>query len=240
VTGRWSQDEHALFLSGLAALGPGEWRAISANYVETRTPLQVASHAQTHFARLRKQRRAAPARTWNSAVDLPMSAPPMPPLMYPIAGPSPYLSSATALPTPLSGGCGLGEYDPGFYPQAIRPPSGMMMSNYQHFLPQYLPNAGATAPAFGGGDRGYDEQLYGGSLAGRSHHDASVAAAGGVMLDPGVAVPGQTQSLTVLGVNPPFPGSAEAAATGMVPHPYHVTVGTESAAQSSGSHPSHG
>ncbi|MCO5610478.1 hypothetical protein L7F22_064716 [Adiantum nelumboides] len=48
----WTEDEHKNFLLGLAKFGKGDWRSISRNYVRTRTPTQVASHAQKYFIRL--------------------------------------------------------------------------------------------------------------------------------------------------------------------------------------------
>lgn len=41
-----------LFLMGLKKYGKGDWRNISRNFVMTRTPTQVASHAQKYFLRL--------------------------------------------------------------------------------------------------------------------------------------------------------------------------------------------
>ncbi|KAF2325383.1 hypothetical protein GH714_027298 [Hevea brasiliensis] len=51
----WSEEEHKLFLLGLQKVGKGDWRGISRNFVKTRTPTQVASHAQKYFLRRNNQ-----------------------------------------------------------------------------------------------------------------------------------------------------------------------------------------
>lgn len=56
----WTEEEHKLFLLALQKLGKGDWRGISRKFVKTRTPTQVASHAQKYFLRqsnLNKRRR---------------------------------------------------------------------------------------------------------------------------------------------------------------------------------------
>ncbi|KAE9613788.1 hypothetical protein Lal_00016374 [Lupinus albus] len=47
----WTEEEHRMFLLGLQKLGKGDWRGIARNYVKSRTPTQVASHAQKYFIR---------------------------------------------------------------------------------------------------------------------------------------------------------------------------------------------
>ncbi|KAL1531180.1 transcription factor KUA1-like [Salvia divinorum] len=59
----WTEEEHRLFLIGLQKLGKGDWRGIARNYVISRTPTQVASHAQKYFIRqsnvTRRKRRSS-------------------------------------------------------------------------------------------------------------------------------------------------------------------------------------
>ncbi|XP_022735832.1 transcription factor MYB1R1-like [Durio zibethinus] len=47
----WTEEEHKRFLLGLQKAGKGDWKGISRNFVKTRTPTQVASHAQKYFLR---------------------------------------------------------------------------------------------------------------------------------------------------------------------------------------------
>ncbi|RHN57471.1 putative transcription factor MYB-HB-like family [Medicago truncatula] len=47
--GHWTEDEHKLFLKGLKKHGKGCWKDISKEFVVTKTPTQIASHAQKYF-----------------------------------------------------------------------------------------------------------------------------------------------------------------------------------------------
>ncbi|XP_071731640.1 transcription factor MYB1R1 [Rutidosis leptorrhynchoides] len=64
----WTEDEHKLFLLGLEKVGKGDWRGISRNFVKTRTPTQVASHAQKYFLRRNNLNRR---RRRSSIFDIP-------------------------------------------------------------------------------------------------------------------------------------------------------------------------
>ncbi|KAL1813881.1 hypothetical protein ACET3Z_023946 [Daucus carota] len=58
----WTQSEHISFLIGLEKLGKGHWKGISKDYVPTKTPTQVASHAQKYYIRISgvEKKRASP------------------------------------------------------------------------------------------------------------------------------------------------------------------------------------
>ncbi|CAN6175265.1 unnamed protein product [Urochloa humidicola] len=50
----WTSEEQRQFLHGVNCLGRGSWKFISEYFVPSRTPAQVASHAQKYFNRIKK------------------------------------------------------------------------------------------------------------------------------------------------------------------------------------------
>ncbi|KAK6914825.1 SANT/Myb domain [Dillenia turbinata] len=75
----WTEEEHRMFLIGLQKLGKGDWRGIAKNYVISRTPTQVASHAQKYFIRqsnaTRRKRRSS---LFDMVPDMATDTPPVP------------------------------------------------------------------------------------------------------------------------------------------------------------------
>ena len=59
-TGRWTFEEHKLFLSGLEKHGKG-WKKI-ASLIKTRTVVQIRTHAQKYFQKLAKAQNNAEAQ----------------------------------------------------------------------------------------------------------------------------------------------------------------------------------
>jgi len=76
----WTEEEHRQFLLGLEKFGKGDWRSISRNFVVSRTPTQVASHAQKYFIRLssmnKRDKRRASIHDITSASAVPPSVTP--------------------------------------------------------------------------------------------------------------------------------------------------------------------
>lgn len=77
-----------LFLIGLDRYGKGDWRSISRNVVVTRTPTQVASHAQKYFLRHtsgKKERKRSSIHDITTAMDS-LTVPPPAPTSLPSQG----------------------------------------------------------------------------------------------------------------------------------------------------------
>lgn len=121
----WTEDEHRLFLLGLDKYGKGDWRSISRNFVVTRTPTQVASHAQKYFIRLNsmnKDRRRSSIHDITSVGNGDMAGP-----QGPITGQANGSAGAASgkptkqLPQPLAGPPGAGMYGAPTIGQPIGP-----------------------------------------------------------------------------------------------------------------------
>lgn len=75
----WTEEEHRLFLIGLQKLGKGDWRGIARNFVISRTPTQVASHAQKYFIRqTNANRRKRRSSLFDMVPDMAMDPPSVP------------------------------------------------------------------------------------------------------------------------------------------------------------------
>ncbi|KAJ6801576.1 putative transcription factor MYB1R1 [Iris pallida] len=92
----WTEEEHRMFLLGLQKLGKGDWRGIARDFVISRTPTQVASHAQKYFIRQtnvnrRKRRSSLFDIIPDESVD---------PQLFPMNGEEPEVQCNNPLPVP--------------------------------------------------------------------------------------------------------------------------------------------
>ena len=56
INGRWTREEHELFLKALNEYGR-EWKKV-AKKIKTRSSAQIRSHAQKYFQKLSKEKKA--------------------------------------------------------------------------------------------------------------------------------------------------------------------------------------
>lgn len=66
-TGRWTNEEHRLFLRGLELHGKG-WKKI-ASLIKTRTVVQIRTHAQKYFQKVAKAKLNGGGEHGETAVD---------------------------------------------------------------------------------------------------------------------------------------------------------------------------
>eukprot|EP00295_Goniomonas_pacifica_P029748 CAMPEP_0175936352 /NCGR_PEP_ID=MMETSP0108-20121206/21562_1 /TAXON_ID=195067 ORGANISM="Goniomonas pacifica, Strain CCMP1869" /NCGR_SAMPLE_ID=MMETSP0108 /ASSEMBLY_ACC=CAM_ASM_000204 /LENGTH=290 /DNA_ID=CAMNT_0017260421 /DNA_START=10 /DNA_END=882 /DNA_ORIENTATION=- len=59
----WTEEEHRIFLSGLKKYGRGNWRLLSTELLPSRTPSQIASHAQKYFLHLSAKTNKRPRKS---------------------------------------------------------------------------------------------------------------------------------------------------------------------------------
>ncbi|KAL1292221.1 hypothetical protein HN51_060676 [Arachis hypogaea] len=151
----WTEDEHRLFLLGLDKYGKGDWRSISRNFVVTRTPTQVASHAQKYFIRLNsmnKDRRRSSIHDITSVNNGEVSAP-QGPITGQTNGPPPNsaIKSPKQPPPPASTGVpGVGLYSAPTIGQPIAGPLVSAVGTPVNLPPPAHIAYGIRAPIPGG------------------------------------------------------------------------------------------
>uniref|UniRef100_A0A0A9D9S3 HTH myb-type domain-containing protein n=1 Tax=Arundo donax TaxID=35708 RepID=A0A0A9D9S3_ARUDO len=89
-----------MFLMGLQKLGKGDWRGISRNFVVSRTPTQVASHAQKYFIRqTNSSRRKRRSSLFDMVPEMPMDESPVVAEQFSFQNTQDEATSSSQLPT---------------------------------------------------------------------------------------------------------------------------------------------
>ncbi|KAL0312939.1 UNVERIFIED_CONTAM: Transcription factor KUA1 [Sesamum radiatum] len=97
----WTEEEHRMFLLGLQKLGKGDWRGIARNFVISRTPTQVASHAQKYFIRQSNvSRRKRRSSLFDIVADESGDTPVVSREFFPVNPPQAETQSSTPVPPP--------------------------------------------------------------------------------------------------------------------------------------------
>ncbi|KAL0324503.1 UNVERIFIED_CONTAM: Transcription factor MYBS3 [Sesamum calycinum] len=97
----WTEEEHRMFLLGLQKLGKGDWRGIARNFVISRTPTQVASHAQKYFIRQSNvSRRKRRSSLFDIVADESVDTPVVSREFFPVNPPQAETQSSTPVPPP--------------------------------------------------------------------------------------------------------------------------------------------
>ncbi|KAK9120822.1 hypothetical protein Syun_018439 [Stephania yunnanensis] len=138
----WTEEEHRMFLLGLQKLGKGDWRGIARNYVISRTPTQVASHAQKYFIRQsnmsrRKRRSSLFDIIADEQVDGSQVAPDE---LFPISEPQAETQTNSFMPAPptIDEECESMESTNSNDGESVLPISDNAQSNYPVLVPTYF------------------------------------------------------------------------------------------------------
>ncbi|KAJ7963072.1 MYB-like transcription factor family protein [Quillaja saponaria] len=144
----WTEEEHRLFLIGLQKLGKGDWRGIARNFVVSRTPTQVASHAQKYFIRqINATRRKRRSSLFDMVPDMASDPPPVPEeqvLLPPSQNSQPEnTSSQPSLDLSLNS-----EFEPVITRETAKEPDDTIMgsSRLAPFAPGFFPAAYLHVP----------------------------------------------------------------------------------------------